>query len=619
MPRRPRLGWLLVVAAVAALAAAGRGLAGEAAPQVHVLSHATVIATPSQAAPPGSSVGRRVSLPYSATIAPRAQHPQALYRFDIGLEASPTGLWGILLPGVEGNAVVRVNGVAVGRHGRLRPPVSVYWNQPLYFSVPEGVLTAGRNRVEVSVAGYFGRAVLQPPRIGPAIALQEQARRLQWLNVTLPLIASALALIIAALVGLLWLRRRHHAMYLWLSVAILLWALQNASYFVHDRPLAPEQWEATIATLRLWLLVCMVLFTHRFLGLRRRRPERALSACAAAGTLVLWSLPAPSAWPHVLPAIGAIVLIGGVYVTAVFVRAAWRQHSAGLRALAALGALMLAAGTFDWLARLGLFDPGQLKLMTVAAPLMVLAVGWLMIEGFVQALRDSEALNRDLESRIATKHAELEANYDSLRQLEHERTLSAERERIMRDVHDGMGGQLVSTLAMVESGRCERDELAEALRRALDDMRLVIDSLDPTVDDIPTLLGTFRGRLEPRLKRSGLGFRWKVRDMPAPADFGPEQSLGLMRILQEAVSNVLEHAGASVITVATGATAEGWPYVEIVDDGIGIATGSAERGNGIAAMRRRAHALGAALRVEPAHPGTRICVELPPAAGLGAA
>jgi hypothetical protein len=80
----------------------------------------------------------------------------------------------------------------------------------------------------------------------------------------------------------------------------------------------------------------------------------------------------------------------------------------------------------------------------------------------------------------------------------------------------------------------------------------VIDSLEPTEEDLPSVLGSVRSRLEPRLARHGLRFAWQVTDLPAVPGFGPEMALQAMRVVQEAVTNVVKHAGARTVTCGPG-------------------------------------------------------------------
>jgi signal transduction histidine kinase len=196
---------------------------------------------------------------------------------------------------------------------------------------------------------------------------------------------------------------------------------------------------------------------------------------------------------------------------------------------------------------------------------------------------------------------------------EKQRLLLLERERLTREMHDGLGGQLVSILSMAERGLAAPSELAEALRRAIDDIRIVIDSIDPDTMDLPTSLGQLRARLEPLLRRNGIDLRWNIEEIPGIDAFPPEAALHLLRIVQEAVTNSLRHANANHVEVrlsSTGGT-RGQLHVSVRDDGLGLAPEMSSGGRGIKNMNSRAEELGAVLRIENMNPGTQIDLAIP--------
>src|SRR5262249_47141433 len=143
----------------------------------------------------------------------------------------------------------------------------------------------------------------------------------------------------------------------------------------------------------------------------------------------------------------------GGYLVWLFGQAAHTGRARNVRAFQIAGALGLMFGIHDVGSLLAGHPLGGLLLSTCIPSLALLAIGWAMVADLGTALTQSEQLNVTLEQRVAEKHAELERNYARLRRLERDRAVTEERDRIMRDMHDGVGGQLVSTLAMVESGR----------------------------------------------------------------------------------------------------------------------------------------------------------------------
>jgi len=231
---------------------------------------------------------------------------------------------------------------------------------------------------------------------------------------------------------------------------------------------------------------------------------------------------------------------------------------------------------------------------------MLLAFGSTLVIRFATALRSSEALNRDLEQRVVEKHRELEHSYEDRRALERAKLLAEERERLVREMHDGLGGQLVSLLSLVERDGGSDPRVAPAVRAALADMRLVIDSLDPGLQTLGGALGAARARFEPALQHGGLRLDWQASDLPATPWMGPQDNLQVLRIVQEAIVNAVRHAGATRVLVRTGQRPgdDGRPgiFIEVRDDGCGIDPARIDRpgSRGLRHMRERAARRGSA-------------------------
>jgi signal transduction histidine kinase len=241
-------------------------------------------------------------------------------------------------------------------------------------------------------------------------------------------------------------------------------------------------------------------------------------------------------------------------------------------------------------------------------------MGWILTRRFVRSLNETEALNTGLEQRVAERHAELEREQANLQALTQQQAVSEERERIMSDMHDGIGAQLIATLGRVEHGDMTSKQVAAALRACIDDLRLAIDSLEPSDGDLLSVLGNLRYRLEGRLKASGIALDWQIGEVPKLAGLTPRHVLHVLRILQEAFTNVLEHAQASRIRVSTAVDAQR-VKIDVSDDGRGFAVDEAERdsstAHGLAKMRGRANALGGELLVMPTPHGTTLSLLVP--------
>jgi signal transduction histidine kinase len=537
----------------------------------------------------------------------REKGPEAVgfawYRLSFPGPARPHERWAVLLPRLEMNAAVLVNGEPIGTGGRFSEPVAHNFNRPLYFVFPSALLDRAENEIHVRLFAYhFGQ--LGPVEIGLDSQLRPRYERLYFQQIRLAEIATVLSVLTLLFIGSLWLGTRFDPVYGWFTLATAFWTLTGLNYWVRDIPVPHWTWERVVNGGIELFVVALAFWMHRLLGLRRPRVERALLGFATVSIVLLAWLPperfyATATWLH------AVSLGIGAYPAVEVARRLGRFGRWEAVAYVLGGVLCLAIAANDLTIQLGWRGPDAPYLLPLMIPFVLLAFGTTLVARFVSSLGRAEQLGRELEGRVREKHAELEASYARQRDLERSQLLAGERERIMREMHDGLGGQLVSALAMVERGAGDPAALAAALRSALDDMRLVIDSLDPDVHGLDELLGMLRLRLEPLLRGSGMRFAWQVGDLPAPPGWGADEYLHVLRIVQEAVTNVVKHAGAEVVTLAATHGERGIS-IEIRDDGCGVVASGGGGGRGIPSMQRRAQQLGGMLRVSAAEPGTRV-------------
>jgi signal transduction histidine kinase len=140
---------------------------------------------------------------------------------------------------------------------------------------------------------------------------------------------------------------------------------------------------------------------------------------------------------------------------------------------------------------------------------------------------------------------------------------------------------------------------------------MVIDSLEPMDHDLATVLATLRYRLGSRLEASGVALDWQVQDLPALDWMGPTETLQVMRIVQEVLSNVIKHAQAKQVVVSAG-QAKDAVNVCFSDDGVGFDTASASTGRGLRSLFHRSRALGGQLEfVSRPGSGTTVHLKLP--------
>jgi signal transduction histidine kinase len=214
---------------------------------------------------------------------------------------------------------------------------------------------------------------------------------------------------------------------------------------------------------------------------------------------------------------------------------------------------------------------------------------------------------QQLARQLAAAHAhELE--------LEQLRSAQIERERMMADMHDGLGSALLSTLVMLEREELPAKAVADVVRECVDDLRLIVDSREAAARDLSTLVGMLRYRLQSRIQAAGIRLIWRMDDLTYAPHLDPTSSLHLLRILQESVANALRHSGATEIELSTRQAADAIELT-VRDNGAGLDEERATSGRGLANMRSRAERLGARLAVTSERgKGTSVTIRLPAAA-----
>ena len=225
------------------------------------------------------------------------------------------------------------------------------------------------------------------------------------------------------------------------------------------------------------------------------------------------------------------------------------------------------------------------------------------------------ARNEELQRELAEREIEIAAAYAARQSLERDAALSAERQRLVRDMHDGVGGQLVSLLLATRNDSLSREQLIAALQTTVEDLRLIVQSLDSAGDSLEEALARFRERATPRIEAAGVEVRWRIDARASTPGFGPTAVLQIYRALQEMCTNVLRHAGARRIEIGLQRTgsADERITLSVADNGIGLPPNAGTSGHGLRSLHDRAAELGGSLTIGPGLEGrgTRFELSLP--------
>jgi signal transduction histidine kinase len=247
---------------------------------------------------------------------------------------------------------------------------------------------------------------------------------------------------------------------------------------------------------------------------------------------------------------------------------------------------------------------GEMTAVAVGFGFVVLSVVWYIGRRLRERAERSEELRRE-------------------RAADSDRAVQAERTRIARELHDVVAHRV--SLMTVQAGAAKTvaaedpqaalramEAVEHAGRQALDELRHLLGVLRPSADggslgpqpgllDVPRLVDQFReAGLDVSLSVSGA-----TTDLPARVD------LSAYRIIQEALTNVLKHAGPGAQSDVRISIDVSTVAIEISDDGQAV-TSLPGSGHGIMGMRERAVLLGGSLAAGPLPGGGfRVVARLP--------
>ena len=537
--------------------------------------------------------------------------------------AEPAGPLALGMEGMSMAGEVFINQDQLWRDASLVEPLSRSWNMPRWWLLPASALHDGVNTVWVHVVGLSalspGLGVL---RIGDAQTVAQHYRHSLWNQRTVYFINAVISAVAGGLFLLVWcLRPREHA-YGWFGLMSLVWLIYVTTFLAET----PWPWPNTLTKSRVSLValvtyvLCACLFTFRFGAQKLPRTERTLWGLAAVG--VGAALLVPREWVgQVFMGIWLVAL--GVFLAncVQFQWHAWRPR-AGERQprhilLALCWLVMLGVALHDLFIVLGAWQVAR-SWTAISGPLIVTLMTMLLAGQLTQQMRSVERFNHDLEQGVARARADLAQAL----QREHAQALVhtklQERMQIAHDLHDGLGGSLMRSMALVELAQqpLPNERVLSLLKVLRDDLRQVIDqgsSAGAQVPETPVQwVAPLRHRFTRIFDEMGVTSHW---NMPSQWQGMPNalQCLGLTRLMEEALSNTIKHSRARHVRVQCTQLQPDVLRLCIEDDGVGFDVQAVQHAGlsvGMRSMAARAERMGGTLEVESGAAGTVVTVVL---------
>jgi signal transduction histidine kinase len=522
---------------------------------------------------------------------------------------------GIYLPRVGNQVEIYLGDQLVMKKGTLGDSRMDAAKSPWWVALPTALLSSTtttelRVVVDVQASRWGGLAALQFGTEAEVFPIYQT--RYVWRQWGAVAVVFCLALMMV-LAGGLWLFQRE-AVYGYFALAAVFGVIRFADRILEQPPLPWPLWGAVTALALSAHILLMAQFALAVIDRDNAVARKAFWVMLAAQTLacgVAFFVPLPWVWTAAIALLGAPIWI----IFGMAIRVAWVERRREAIALCLASLIPIVAGVRDFFAvRVSGDGSGTFSILPLASMLYVLFLGWLVIDRYIHRTQDYQNLITSLDEKVRAREVELASTYAKLRQEQTQQATLEERQRIMRDIHDGVGAHLVGLIGMIRKGTTSKEELQEHANSALDELRMAVDAMQPVNGDLATVLATLRYRLQPRLSAAGIDMDWHIDELPARDDLTPKVVLEIQRIMLEAFTNVLRHAQATRIRVSVRFVSQPFStlVVELIDNGIGFTpTDELAGGQGLRSMKARALAIGAEMQIVGHEAGgTRVALSL---------
>ena len=543
------------------------------------------------------------------------------YRID--WQPCPSGEPSLGIDGMSMAGEVYLNQDLLWRDASMVEPLSRSWNQPRWWVLPRSALHEGVNAVWVRVVGLSALSPgLGALRLNTPQVVADHYSASLWRQRTLYGVNAVFSGVAAGLFLLVWCMRREEQAYGWFGLMALCWAIYLTAFLAETPwPFADSMTKARANLVALLLYVgAACMFTFRFGGQRMPWVERGLLALLLIGLAVTCFVPEADARTHFTNVwLGALVMFFANSVQfqwhAWFPRQGKRQWRHMLLALCWLVFVVIALHDLSLV--MGIWAVAR-SWASMSGPLIVALMMMLLAGNLAQRMTDAERFNQALAHSVAQARTELTQALDQAHTHALDHAKLQERMQIAHDLHDGLGSSLVRGMALVEQSahNLSHARVLSLLKNLRDDLRQVIDhgsSAGASVPETPVQwMAPLRHRFTQIFDEIGIRTEWSLP--PSWPELGGQptalQCLGMTRVVEESLSNVIKHSHARHVRVVCAQTRDGLT-VRIEDDGTGFDVAAVQQAGqsvGMRSMAARAERIGGLLEVSSGVCGSVVMV-----------
>lgn len=535
-------------------------------------------------------------------------------RFRFEGTALPSGHVALFSDYTPERFIVFVNGEEVFRNFSDPSSQKFASFKPAFVPIPREAIKSGANeialRLESDTPWTLG---LGNTALGAEGLIRNKHDRAYALQFQAPQIINGILITLTLCFFLFWMKRRSEKGFFWLSLVGIIWSTRNLHYSASNPAIgATLMWELVSVSIFL-LTIAFMCFALTELDVRNRKWWIGWTFVAGGALILFRQILFASGQSDFL----AFVLLAPftLSLSVIFVIATVRNPSVENLAMFVAMTIAILWSFHDMIFLGNMWQGAGFQLQPFASVVVYGAFAFSLGRRMLRSFSAAENLNAQLAASVAQIRVELSASETARRELQVAHAVEIERERLMREIHDGIGSSLVTALAVAKK-QDQSGVAAQVLKRSITDLKIAIDSLEPSGGDVSLVLASFRQRAQTDLADAGIELRWNVDALPALEWLDAPNTLHVLRIFQEIVSNIVKHSRASSVAVSCRQHQRGdreGVLVQFADNGIGISEPAPPAAKGLANMTARAQALGGALDISQGSSarGTSVSLWLP--------
>lgn len=554
---------------------------------------------------------QNLTLPFNTRLDPFDVTPESIettwvwFRFKLE-KPLDNEIYALLLWRLNLSAQVYFNGEHIGGNFQREGRTTVSWNRPLLVRIQSPAWQQGEGEVLIRLTRSRWGGNLAPVLFGPANELDKLYKARLNRQVEVNKILLAFGVFLALVTFIVWLSRRDDPVYLWFSGLALSWSVVTTHMMIYYISIPYSVWLPLVHVAIDICILCLHGFIGCIAGVRVVWRERAFIVWTAIAALV--HLTVSPNWFFITAY--SIHLVGAIVIGVILLRALVNSFRINDRTTMCIcTAVGLQVMLFIYNAFLMFFDNDELWEGTIffahfGIPVLLVVFGTVLLNRFVNALNEAEALNSELEQKVEAGRAIIAKQYAEHRLLELNQAAERERLKIYRDLHDDVGSRL---LTIIHSD--PNNKLVDTARAALESLRQAVSRANTPDQRLVNFLIEVREETELRLIGSGHQVIWQqennLPDILLPSEF----VFNLNRVVKELVSNIIRHAQAVQVEVHVSFI-EGSLVLIVSDDGQGFKV-TISGGNGIGNIKSRIQELGGEVNWENTGEGTQVRVRVP--------